>query len=65
MRERYDVDCSGETDISDAVLLARFLNEDTKAVITDAGMANADTDGSGAVDAEDVIAIQKIIAKII
>lgn len=59
-----DVDCSGKVDVSDAVLLARFVNQDTAAKITDEGLLNADADGSGSVTADDVTAIQRIIAKL-
>ncbi len=59
-----DADCSGTVDVSDAVLTARFVAEDAGAKITDAGLQNADADGDGAVTADDITAIQRIIAKL-
>ena len=58
-----DADCSGTVDVSDAVLTARFVAEDAGAKITDAGLQNADADGDGAVTADDITAIQRIISK--
>ena len=52
-------------DVSDAVLLARFCAEDTKATITAQGKKNADVNASGAPDKNDTIKILKFIAKII
>ena len=52
-------------DVSDAVLLARFCAEDTKATITAQGKKNADVNVSGAPDKNDTIKILKFIAKII
>lgn len=62
---RGDVDESDEVDVSDAVLLARYLVEDSSAQITDQGLANADADASGKVNSEDVIRIVKMIAKLV
>lgn len=58
-----DVNCSGAVDVSDAVLLARYCAEDRRAIITDAGMRNADANGDGAVNADDVTAITESIAR--
>ena len=60
-----DVNCDNTVDVSDAVLLARFVAEDTAARITDRGRANCDADGNGKVEPEDVIHILKAIAKLI
>ena len=57
-----DVNTDGTVDVSDAVLLARFVAEDAAAVISKAGLALADVNGDGQRTAEDVIAILKIIA---
>lgn len=62
---RGDVDESGLVDVSDAVLLARYLVEDSAAQITDQGYANADADASGKVDSDDVIRIVKMVAKLV
>ncbi|GEM_PF-5956204 len=60
-----DVDCSGEMDVSDAVLLARFLAEDSEAIIQPQGLRNADVNNSGQPDPEDTVLILKAIAQII
>ena len=60
-----DVDESGEVDVSDAVLLARFLAEDQEVRITQKGIANADANASGAPDSNDIVMILKSIAKMI
>ncbi len=60
-----DADCSGEVDVSDAVLLARYLAEDDSAVITSEGKLNADCDGVLGLTNDDGIAILQFIAKII
>ncbi len=62
---RGDVNLSGNTDVSDAVLLARFLAEDKSAEVTAQGRENADCNRSGKPDPEDVILILKYIAKMI
>lgn len=59
-----DVSCDGAIDVSDAVLLARFLAEDTSAKITDNGIASADINSDGSINGDDVLTILKIIAKI-
>ena len=56
------LDCS--VDVADAVLLARFCAEDSTAVITDQGKQNADVNGSGNIDLDDVTAILRKIAKL-
>lgn len=60
-----DVNQDGSTDVSDAVILARFTAEDTTAVITAQGKKNADCNKNGKPDSEDVILILKAIAKLI
>lgn len=60
-----DVNCDDAIDVSDAVLLARYVTEDRSAQINDQGRANADADGNGKVEADDVIHILRIIAKLI
>ena len=58
-----DMDCSGSLDVADAVLLARYLVADTEAVVTDQGIANADCNGSGRADEEDITLMLRAIAK--
>ena len=60
-----DTDCNGMVDVSDAVLLARMLVEDSAAVITEQGMRNADCNENGSPDSEDVVMILKAIALLI
>ena len=52
-------------DVSDAILLARFVAEDSEANITAAGKKNADCDGKAGLNGEDTIRILKFIAKIV
>lgn len=60
-----DVDCTGEVDISDAILLARYLAMDTEVRITRQGLLNADVNHSGALDAEDITMLFRYIAHLI
>ena len=60
-----DVDCSGTVDVSDAVLLARFVAEDKTAAVTAAGKRNADCDGKQGIDGGDTTRILMYIAKLI
>lgn len=60
-----DADCSGAVDVSDAVLLARFVAEDSAATISAEGQANADCDGTAGLSGSDVTQILKIIAKLV
>ena len=57
-----DVDCSGIVDVSDAVLLARFIAEDPVRIAS-AGMQNADCDEVSGIGTGDVIRILRIINK--
>lgn len=60
-----DVNLSGAVDVSDAVLLARLLAQDSSAVVSQDGIRNADVDHSGAPTSNDVILILRYIARII
>ena len=59
-----DVNGDGGTDVSDAVLAARFVAEDGGADLTAQGKLNADVNSDGEITADDVIGILKKIAKI-
>ncbi len=59
-----DADCSGKVDVSDAVLLAKYLVSDNSANITAQGKVNANVI-SGSLDADDLSAILMLIAKIV
>lgn len=58
-----DVDCDRKIDVSDAVLLARFLTADKDAVITEAGIRHADVNGNGRPDPDDLTVLLCFIAK--
>ncbi len=60
-----DVDCTGSVDVSDAVLLARYIAEDGEAFISMQGKANAECDGEAGLNSGDVTMILKYIAKIV
>lgn len=59
-----DVNCDKSVDVSDAVLLARYLAEDQTANITTEGHLNADADGNTKIETDDVICILRKIAKL-
>ena len=58
-----DANCDGSVDVADAVLIARFANEDKEAVITDLGKTFADVTHDGNVDSQDAAKILQYIAK--
>ena len=60
-----DTNCDGKVDISDAVLLSRFVAEDSEANVTAEGKQNSDVNGNGTLDGDDTVKILKNIAKII
>ena len=61
---RGDVNCKDGVDVSDAVLLARLIAEDSTVIVTEQGLKNADADRDGKLSSNDVITILRIIAKI-
>ena len=60
-----DVNNDTKVDVSDAVLLARYIAEDHEAVMDEAGKINADCDHSGKPDSADVILILRFISHLI
>ena len=60
-----DVNESGVVDISDAVLLARYVAEESDANVSAQGKLNADVNKNGNPDSDDVTLILKYIAKLI
>lgn len=62
---RGDADCSGNVDVSDVVLTARYLAEDSSAVLSAQGKINADIDGIPGISTEDTSMMLRIIAKLI
>lgn len=63
-QKRGDVDCSKVVDVSDAVMLARLIAEDSEVKVSAQGKINADCNDDGATDGADVVAILKHIARI-
>lgn len=59
-----DVNCDETVDVSDAVLLARFVAEDPSALISASGLQNADCDRNGQPESDDIVLILKHIAKL-
>ena len=57
-----DATGDGATDVADAFLLARFLTQDSEAVITDQGKQNANVI-KGSLDSQDITALLMFIAK--
>lgn len=60
-----DTDCSGIVDVSDAVMLARFVLSDPDVSVSDQGKINADYDGNGTLNSDDVMLIVRLIAGLI
>lgn len=58
-----DVNTDKVIDISDAVLLSRYLSEDPEARLTRSGVENADVNGDGTTDFDDVIMLMRQIAR--
>ena len=59
-----DTNCDGVLDVSDAVLAARFVNEDKSAKISDAGVRNTDLNANGSIDTDDITKMLRVIARI-
>ena len=60
-----NVNCKGGVDVSDAVLLARFVAEDAGADVSAQGKINADVTHDGEITGDDTVQILKYIAKIV
>ena len=56
-----NLDCS--VDVSDAVLTARYIAEDSEAALTECGLGNADTNEDGTVTLDDVTLLLQYLAK--
>ena len=59
-----DADCSGDVNVADAVLLARFLAEDSEAAVSAQGKANANVSGDSDVTSDDLTLILEFLAGI-
>lgn len=57
-----DVNEDGIVDVSDAVLLARLIAEDSTVKVTEQGLINADSNCDSKIDSDDVITILRRIA---
>ena len=57
-----DIDCNGECNIADAILLARYIAEDNDISITEDGITAADLDADGYVTAMDQNKLLELIA---
>ena len=62
---RGDANCDEIVDISDAILLARYVAEDTTVTLTDAGKRNADVTGDGKYTGKDTAYIIRMIARLV
>ena len=60
-----DMTCDDSVDVSDAVLMAKYIAEDKTANITDQGLINGDIDGNKGVTESDLTMLLKAIAKIV
>ena len=60
-----DATCDNSIDVCDAVLIARFLAEDSEASMTDHGRRNADYNADGDITQDDVVLILQKIARLI
>ena len=58
-----DVNCDGKVDVTDSVLLSRFVCEDPEAVLSEQGKINADIDGDGRLTMDDNTLLLNLIAK--
>lgn len=60
-----DLNADTVADVSDAVLLARYLLADPDTVISELGLHNADTDNDGTTSSDDVVTLLRRIAGLI
>ena len=58
-----DVNCDGKVDVTDSVLLSRFVCEDPEAVLSEQGKINADMNGDGRLTMDDNTLLLNLIAK--
>ena len=62
---RGDADCTGVVDISDAVLLAKFVSGDSTAKISDRGLINGDVDGKEGITDDDVTYLLRALVNLV
>ncbi len=59
-----DIDNNGEVDITDVIMLGRYMNENSAFLLPDEGLGNVDMDDSGTLDAIDMDMLVKHIARV-
>ena len=59
-----DVNCDGDVDVKDAVLLARNVGGDTAAKLTDDGTQNAELDGKAGIASGDLTTLLRLLARL-
>ncbi len=62
---RGDVDVSGDVNIADAVMLARFLAEDSEVTVSAQGKRNAQLTGDENIDSDDLTRLMEYLAGIV
>ena len=60
----FDINCDGSVDVSDVVLLSRFIVADKGIVVTDAMVTKMDVDGNGKTEPDDATKILRKIARL-
>jgi len=60
--KRGDVDCNGDVNVADAVMLARYNAEDKGVDVKEQGLVNADLDSNGRWNSQDLMKLLEIIA---
>lgn len=61
---RGDVDCNGSVELADAILLARYIAEDTTLTISQQGVRNCYVNEDDTVDSLDLTTVLRILAKL-
>ena len=60
-----DVNCNGEVDVKDAVMLARLVGGDVNVSVSEKGKRNGDCDGSGKNEVSDLTKLLLALANLI
>ena len=60
----FDINDDGRVSIADAVLLSRYVGEDSTVKMPEAGKSRVDCNGDGIVDMSDVVKILRVIARL-
>lgn len=62
---RGDVDCSGDVNVNDVILLSRYISEDKLVSVTPQGIENAECDRKEGITSSDITVILQYIAHLI